>query len=84
MTKEEMKKIIQENPQDSLNELKRKIKNKMDDQKQREDFTFNELMQVISEINQDREKEIQKFFSKRSKVSSRKPKDIRNIEGEER
>lgn len=76
MTKEEKKKIIRENQDKSLNELKRMLKSNMD-QKEREKFTFNDLMQLISEINQEREKEIQK-------VSSIRPKSIRNIEGEER
>jgi len=76
MTKEEKKKIIWENQDKSLNELKRMLKSNMD-QKEREKFTFNDLMQLISEINQEREKEIQK-------VSSIRPKSIRNIEGEER
>ena len=44
---------------------------------EREKFTFDELMQLITEINQEREKDIQK-------VSSNKSKNIREIEGEER
>ena len=77
MTKEEMKKIIRENQDKSLNELKRILKNNMEDKEQREKFSFDDLMELISEINQEREKEIQK-------VSSKISKNTRKIEGEER
>ena len=77
MTKEEMKKIIRENQDKSLNELKRVLKNNMEDKEQREKFSFDDLMELISEINQEREKEIQK-------VSSKISKNTRKIEGEER
>lgn len=77
MTKEEMKKIIRENQDKSLNELKRTLKNNMEDKEQREKFSFDDLMQLIIEINQEREKEIQK-------VSSKRPKNTRKKEGEER
>ena len=76
MTTEEKKKIILDNQDKSLNELKRMIKNHMS-KEERETFTFNDLMQLITEINQERDKEIQK-------VSSKRPKNIRRIEGEER
>ena len=76
MTKEEKKKIIRENQDKSLNELKRIIKSNLQ-KGEREKFTFDELMQLITEINQEREKDIQK-------VSSNKSKNIREIEGEER
>ena len=76
MTIEEKKKIILDNQDKSLNELKRLIKNHMT-KEEREVFTFNDLMQLIAEINQEREKEIQK-------VSSKRPKNIRRMEGEER
>ena len=75
-TREEMKRIIRENQDKTLNELKRMIKNKLPEG-EREKFTFNDLMELISEINQEREKEIQK-------VSSKRPKNTRKIEGEER
>ena len=52
------------------------IKSKLS-KEEREKFTFDDLMQLISEINQEREKEMQK-------VSFRRTKSIRNIEGEER
>ena len=77
MTKEEMKKIIRKNQDKSLNELKRTLKNNMEDKEQREKFSFDDLMELISEINQEREKEIQK-------VSSKISKNTRKIEGEER
>ena len=76
MTTEEKKKIILDNQDKSLNELKRMIKNHMS-KEERETFTFNDLMQLITEINQERDKEFQK-------VSSKRPKNIRRIEGEER
>ena len=82
-TREKMKSIIRENQDKTLNKLKNMIKNKLP-KEERAEFTFNDLMQLISEINQDREKEIQKFYSKRPTVSSRKSKNTRNIEGEER
>lgn len=72
-----MKKIIRENQDKSLNELKRVLKNNMEDKEQREKFSFDDLMELISEINQEREKEIQK-------VSSKISKNTRKIEGEER
>ena len=75
-TKEEMKRIIRENQDKTLNELKNMIKSKLS-KEEREKFTFDDLMQLISEINQEREKEMQK-------VSFRRTKSIRNIEGEER
>lgn len=55
-TREEMKRIIRENQDKTLNELKRMIKNKLPEG-EREKFTFNDLMELISEINQEREKE---------------------------
>ena len=82
-TREKMKSIIRENQDKTLNKLKNMIKNKLP-KEEREEFTFNDLMQLISEINQDREKEIQKFYSKRPTVFSRKTKNTRNIEGDER
>ena len=72
-----MKKIIRKNQVKSLNELKRILKNNMEDKEQREKFSFDDLMELISEINQEREKEIQK-------VSSKISKNTRKIEGEER
>ena len=75
-TREEMKRIIRENQDKTLNELKRMIKNKLPEG-EREKFTFNDLMELISEINQEREKEMQK-------ISSRRTKNTRKIEGEER
>ena len=81
--REKMKSIIRENQDKTLNKLKNIIKNKLT-KEERAEFTFNDLMQLISAINQDREKEIQKFYSKRPTVSSRKSKNTRNIEGEER
>ena len=72
-----MKKIIRKNQDKSLNELKRTLKNNMEDKEQREKFSFDDLMELISEINQEREKEIQK-------VSSKISKNTRKIEGEER
>ena len=59
-----------------MNELKNMIKTRMDP-KEREKFTFNDLTELISEINQEREKEMQK-------VTFRRAKSTRNIEGEER
>ena len=76
-----MKKIIRENQDKSLNELKRVLKNNMEDKEQREKFTFNDLMELISEINQEREKEKEE---KMQKVSFRRTNRARNIEGEER
>ena len=76
MTKEEAKKMIIENQDKPLNELKRMIKNNMT-QEQREKFTYDNLIQLITEINQERQKETQK-------VSSKKTRNTRNIEGEER
>ena len=54
-TKEEMKRIIRENQDKTLNELKNMIKSKLS-KEEREKFTFDDLMQLISEINQEREK----------------------------
>ena len=76
MTKEEAKKMIIENQDKPLNELKRMIKNNMT-QEQREKFTYDNLIQLITEINQERQKETQK-------VSSKKTRNTRKIEGEER
>ena len=75
-TREEMKRIIRENQDKTLNELKNMIKSKLP-KEEREKFTFNDLMELISEINQEREKEMQK-------ISSRRTKNTRKIEGEER
>ena len=76
MTKEEAKKMIIENQDKPLNELKRMIKNNME-QEQRENFTYDNLIQLITEINQERQKETQK-------VSSKKTRNTRKIEGEGR
>ena len=76
MTKEEAKKMIIENQDKPLNELKRMIKNNMA-QEQREKFTYDNLIQLITEINQERLKETQK-------VSYKKTKNTRKIEGEGR
>ena len=76
MTKEEAKKLIRNNQGKSLNELKRMLKSHML-KEEREKFTFNHLMQLITEVNQERENEVQKLNSKR-------PKNTRKIEGEER
>ena len=76
MTKEEAKKMIIENQDKPLNELKRMIKNNMT-QEQREKFTYDNLIQLITEINQERQKETQK-------VSSKKTRNTRKIEGEGR
>lgn len=75
-TREEMKRIIQENQDKTLNELKNLIKSKLP-KEEREKFTFDDLTQLISEINQEREKEMQK-------ASFRRTKNTRSIEGEER
>ena len=75
-TREEMKRIIRDNQDKTLNELKNMIKSKLP-KEEREKFTFNDLMELISEINQEREKEMQK-------ISSRRTKNTRKIEGEER
>ena len=80
--KEEMKKIIQENQDKTLNELKNMIKSKLPKDK-RERFTFNHLMQLISEINQEREKDRQVSF-RQKKGYFRRIKNTKNIEGEER
>ena len=72
-----MKKIIRKNQDKSLNELKRILKNNMEDKEQREKFSFDDLTKLISEINQERENQIQK-------VSSKISKNTRKIEGEER
>ena len=79
-TREEMKRIIRENQDKTLNELKRMIKNKLPEG-EREKFTFNDLMELISEINQEREKEKEE---KMQKVSFRRTNRARNIEGEKR
>ena len=76
MTKQEAKKMIIENQDKPLNELKRMIKNNMT-QEQREKFTYDNLIQLITEINQERQKETQK-------VSSKKTRNTRKIEGEGR
>ena len=76
MTKQEAKKVIIENQDKPLNELKRMIKNNMT-QEQREKFTYDNLIQLITEINQERQKETQK-------VSPKKTRNTRKIEGEER
>ena len=78
-----MKKIIRENQDKSLNELKRVLKNNMEDKEQREKFSFDDLTKLISEINQERENQIQKVFPKKMN-SSRRTQNTRNIEGEER
>ena len=75
-TREKVKRIIQANQVKTLNELKNMIKSKLP-KEEREKFTFNDLMELISEINQEREKEMQK-------ISSRRTKNTRKIEGEER
>lgn len=75
-TREKMKRIIRDNQDKTLNELKNMIKSKLP-KEEREKFTFNDLMELISEINQEREKEMQK-------ISSRRTKNTRKIEGEER
>ena len=79
-TREEMKRIIRENQDKTLNELKNMIKSKLP-KEEREKFTFNDLMELISEINQEREKEKEE---KMQKVSFRRTNRARNIEGEER
>ncbi len=76
MTKQEAKKVIIENQDKPLNELKRMIKNNMT-QEQREKFTYDNLIQLITEINQERQKETQK-------VSPKKTRNTRKIEGEGR
>ena len=76
MTDEKKKKIIQENPDKTLNELKRIIKNSMTE-KERQEFTFNELVRLITEMNKEREEQ-------EKRVSSKRFRNTRNIEGEER
>ena len=76
MTKQEAKKMIIENQDKPLNELKRMTENNMT-QEQREKFTYDNLIQLITEINQERQKETQK-------VSSKKTRNTRKIEGEGR
>ena len=76
MTKQEAKKVIIENQDKTLNELKRMIKKNMT-QEQREKFTYDNLIQLITEINQERQKETQK-------VSPKKTRNTRKIEGEGR
>lgn len=78
--REEMKRIIRENPEKTLNELKNMIKGILP-KGEREKFTFNDLMELISEINQEREKEKEE---KMQKVSFKRTNRARNIEGEER
>ena len=80
MTKQEAKKVIIENQDKPLNELKRMIKNNMT-QEQREKFTYDNLIQLITEINQERQKETQK---ETQKVSHKKTRNTRKIEGEGR
>ena len=75
-----MKRIIRENQDKTLNELKRMIKNKLPEG-EREKFTFDDLKELISEINQEREKEKEETMQK---VSFRRTNRARNIEGEER
>ena len=58
-TKEKMKRIIRENQDKTLNELKRMIKNKLPEG-EREKFTFDNLKELISEINQERKKQEEK------------------------
>ena len=60
MTKKKIKKIIRKNQDKSLNELKRMIKAVMP-QNKRKDFTFDELRELIIEVNQEREEEIKKY-----------------------
>lgn len=79
-TREEMKRIIRENQDKTLNELKRMIKNKLPEG-EREKFTFDDLKELISEINQERKKEEEKRMQK---VSFRRTNSTRNKEGEER
>ena len=55
--KEKMKKIIRENPDKTLNELKNMVKDILPNE-EREQFTFEDLTKLISEINQEREREI--------------------------
>ena len=80
--KEKMKKIIRENPDKTLNELKNMAKGILPNE-EREQFTFEDLTKLISEINQERENQIQKVFSQK-RNSSRRTQNTRNIEGEER
>lgn len=79
-TREEMKRIIRENQDKPLNELKRMIKNKLPEG-EREKFTFDDLKELISEINQERKKQEEKRMQE---VSFRRTSRTRNIEGEER
>ena len=79
-TREEMKRIIRENQDKTLNELKRMIKNKLPEG-EREKFTFDDLKELISEINQERKKQEEKRMQE---VSFRRTNRARNIEGEER
>lgn len=79
-TREEMKRIIRENPDKTLNELKNMIKNKLPEG-EREKFTFDDLKELISEINQERKKQEEKRMQE---VSFRRTSRTRNIEGEER
>ena len=76
MTKGEANRIIRKTQDRSLNKLKRMIKNNIQ-KEERKSFTFNDFMQLITEINQEREKEIQK-------VSFRRTKNTIKIEREER
>ena len=78
--REEMKRIIRENPDKTLNELKNMIKGILP-KGEREEFTFNDLTELISEINQERKKEEEKRMQK---VSFRRNNSTRNREGEER
>ena len=80
--KEKMKRIIRENPDKTLNELKNMVKDILPNE-EREKFTFDDLTKLISEINQERENQIQKVFPKKMN-SSRRTQNTRNIEGEER
>ena len=78
--REEMKRIIRENPEKTLNEQKNMIKGILP-KGEREEFTFNDLVELISEINQERKKEEEK---RKQKVSFRRTSSPRNREGEER
>ena len=78
--REEMKRIIRENPDKTLNEQKNMIKGILP-KGEGEEFTFNDLMELISEINQERKKQEEKRMQE---VSFRRTNSTRNIEGEGR
>ena len=82
-TKEKMKRIIRENPDKTLNELKNMIKGILPEG-ERGNFIFKDLKELISEINEDRNKEMQRVFLKRPKGSSGSNRSTINREGEER